>query len=342
MRTAFLMTILSVGIFFSSNYSGALAGNTFDTIKEQGVVRCGSIQIAPGTSDLGETGSWQGFFPDFCRAIATAVTGHVDGAEFIETDNVNRFSALRSGNFDVLVTNATWTLSRDTSLGISFPGTLYYDGQGFMAFKSLGAKKLTDLQKASVCVSKGTTTIRNLSDFVKKHKMDWNILPFDSSEGRIDNFYNHHCDLISGDHLLLASVRANPNQDQNALIIFPDVISKEPLGPAVRNDDIEWFNAIRWILFALFTAEEKGITSANVDAMKQSDDPEVRNLLGVDPGISEALGLDNEWAYRVIRDVGNYGELFERHLGPNTAFNLQRGLNALWANGGLMYAPPFK
>lgn len=319
----------------------AWAGSTLDAVKQRGSLQCGVMEIGSGLSYVNETGQWAGFFPDYCRAVAAATLGSAAAVDFVLTDSGNRFEAVASGTVDALISPTTWTLHRDVSLDLNFIGVLYYDGQGFMAHRSLGAKSLAEVSAASVCVTTATTTEKNLAEYIRLKNPKMKAMIFQSSEGTDGAFARRRCDLVTGDRLSLVGWElrlANPDD----YVIFPDIISKEPLGPVVRDDDPQWFDIVKWVIYATIAAEEKGVTSANIAAMKKSEDPEVRRLLGVDPGLGKSLGLDEAWGARVIEQVGNYGEVFERHLGVNTPLGLERGLNALWTDGGLMYAPPLR
>jgi len=319
----------------------APAGEVLDRIHADGVVRCGVTASGIGLSEVGVSGSWEGFFYDFCRALASAVLDDPDAIEPVEVDDIIRFKALAGGAFDVLMANTTWTIGRDTALGISFADVLLYDGQAFLAHKSLGARQLSDVKDGTVCVPGGTTTIKNLSELVAGLDGHIEAVDFNSSEALYDAFFSRRCDLITYDMFALASLRQTRANSPDDFILFPDIISKEPLSSVVKRGDNEWFHLVRWASRALVAAEELGVTRANVDAMRGSSVPEIRRLLGTDAGIGEGMGLTNDWAYRMIRDVGNYGEIYERHLGES-GLGIPRGMNALWRDGGLHYAPPIR
>ena len=314
-----------------------------DAVKERGFLQCGVAEIGVGLSYVNEAGDWAGFFPDYCRAVAAATLGSAEAVDFLLIDSGNRFETLASGAIDALISNSTWTLRRDASLGFNWVSVLYYDGQGFLAHKSLGAKSLAEVGAASVCVQDGgTTTEMNLAEYIRLKNPKLTAMTFQSLEGRRSAFVRRRCDMSTTDRLVLVGFKISREPNPGDFVLFPDVISKEPLGPVVRDDDPQWFDIVKWVIYATIAAEEKGVTSANVAAMRGSEDPEVRRLLGVDPGLGETLGLDEAWAARVIEQVGNYGEIFERNLGKNTPLGLERGLNALWTEGGLMYAPPLR
>jgi len=321
----------------------ASAEPTLEAVKQRGSLRCGVEENAPGLGSFTEAGVWDGFFVDYCKAIAAATVGSAEAVDFAHVDVQNRFEALQSSAIDVLVSNSTWTLRRDAGLGLNFAGVLYYDGQGFLAHKSLGANNLGEVGEATVCVQAGgTTTEKNLADYVRSTNPAMKAIPFQTQEGSVGAFLRRQCDLLTSDRLELVGMLSSRAPKPDVYVLFPEVISKEPLGPVVRDDDPQWFNIVKWVIYATIAAEEKGVTSANVAVMRKSEDPEVRRLLGVDPGLGESLGLDADWAARVIEQVGNYGEVFERDLGHETPLGLERGLNALWTEGGLMYAPPLR
>lgn len=321
----------------------AAAEPTVDTVKKRGFLRCGVNLGVAGFSGIAADGEWSGMDVDFCRAIAAGVLGDREKVEFIHLSGSARFPALQSGEIDVLIRNTTWTFTHDTTLGVEFVAVTFYDGQGFLARRSLGAKTLKDLKPGlKICFQTSTTTEINLADYAKVHNLDHKPVPFESLEETIAGFFSGRCDLLTSDRGALAAFRAADSPNPEDFIILADVISKEPLGPVVRDDDAQWREIVQWVVLATIEAEEKGMTSANVDAMRASADPAVMAMLGSVPGIGKGLGLDDGWAYRVIRQVGNYGEIFERNVGVNTLLALERGLNALWTDGGLMYAPPLR
>lgn len=320
----------------------ALAQTTLEKVRNEGILKCGVTDAGVGLSEIDASGRWSGFFVDFCRAFGTAVLGRSDDVEIVQLNSQVRFDALRSGAVDLLSTNATWTVTRDSSLGISFPTTFYYDGQGFMAHRSIGGDSISQIGSGTVCVMANTTTEKNLADMLSTTGQNLSPVSFKATAEMFAAFFNRRCDIMTTDRVALASQRASRAPDPSDFIIYPDVISKEPLGPAVRSDDMQWFTIAKWIVFSTIAAEELGITSSNADAMRSQGSPEVRRLLGGEPGIGVSLGLDDEWAYRVIREIGNYGEIFDRHIGPASAVQLDRGLNAQWSEGGLMYAPPIR
>ncbi|SMF18597.1 general L-amino acid transport system substrate-binding protein [Tistlia consotensis] len=317
----------------------ALESPTLARIRHDGLLRCGVIRVGPGVSETDERGVWRGFFPDYCRVLAAAVLGDADAVEFVEVTQTVRFKALNDGAFDVLMGNTTWTASRDTKLGLAFTQPIYYDGQGFMANRALGAARLADVHHATVCVNRNTTTIRNLEELIASRHLDLKVRGFDSGEMAYDSFFAHDCDILTTDRIALTTVRLSRSPDPDDYVLFPDMVSKEPLSPTLRNDDEDWFDVVQWSVFATLLAEEHGIRSDNLDSFLDSNDPEVRRLLGLDPGIGADLGLDEDWARRIVAQVGNYAEIFNRNLSP---LGLDRGLNALWRDGGLLYAPPLR
>lgn len=342
-----LMSFLALGLLTTVIVAKPVpaAADTLSDVRERGLLRCGVINSGIGLSELDQSGRWQGFFPEFCRFLAASVLGNADAVEFVEVNYVVRFDALNSGAFDVLMANTTWTMTRDTELELSFTHPLFYDGQGFLAHRSVGATNLQELaalDKATVCVSEGTTTIVNLLDLIESLKLPIDIVSFQSIEGVYDSFFSRDCDLMTQDRVALVSQRLNRAGNPEDFVLFPNVISKEPLGPAVRQGDQKWFDIVQWSVYATFAAEEMGITSESVETFESSTNPEIRRLLGVDPGLGERLGLSDRWANDALRQVGSYAEIFERTLGRESSMMLDRGLNALWRDGGLLYAPPLR
>ncbi len=319
----------------------SMAG-TLDDVKKAGVLKCGVNTGLPGFAEADSKGTWRGLDVDFCRAVAAAVLGDAKKVKYIPLNAKERFTALQSGEIDLLSRNTTWTNTRDTTLGLNFAGVNYYDGQGFMVPKSLGVKSAKELDGATLCIQSGTTTEMNLADYFRANGMKFKAITFDTNE-QVDNaFFSGRCDILTSDQSSLYASRTKAT-DPSKYVVLPEVISKEPLGPVVRQGDDQWFNAIKWILNSIITAEEKGIDSKNVDdAAKNSTDPEVRRLLGVEGTMGKNIGLDNEAYKRVIKQVGNYGEIFENNIGENTPLKIKRGLNQLWNKGGILYSPPFR
>lgn len=326
------------GAMFATSASAA----TLDDVKARGELSCGVSTGLPGFSLPDEKNNWSGLDVDVCRAIAASVLGDADKVRFVPLTAKERFTALQSGEIDVLSRNTTWTHTRDTSLGLNFTGVSYYDGQGFLVQKSLGVTSAKELDGAAVCTQAGTTTELNLADYFRFNNMEYTSVVFDTSEQSVQGFEAGRCDILTSDRSQLAALRIKL-EDPSSAVILPETISKEPLGPVVRQGDDAWFNIVKWVLFAQVNAEELGVSSANVDDMKaNSKNPNVMRLLGTDGDAGEKLGLDADWATRAIKQVGNYGEMYERNVGENTALGISRGINNLWTNGGIMYAPPVR
>lgn len=321
--------------------TGARAG-TLQTVKQRGQLVCIVNTGLAGFAMPDRQGNYQGLDADTCRAIAAAVLGNAKKVKFVPATAEQRFTLMQTGEGDVLVRNTTWTLLRDTENGLTFAPVTYYDGQGFMVAKKLGVKSAKELDGATICVQPGTTTELNLADYFRTNHMTFKPLVIEKLDEVENAFFSGRCDAYTTDRSGLAATRASKAPNPDDYVILPEVISKEPLAPAVRHGDDEWFDVVKWTVFAMIQAEEKGITSQNVDAMLKSDDPEVQRMLGVSPGMGKALHLDEKWAYNIIKQVGNYGEVFERNVGAKSPLKLERGLNRLWTQGGLMYAMPFR
>lgn len=313
--------------------------STLDTVQNRGAVQCGVSDGLPGFSATDSAGRWQGIDADFCRAVAAAVLGDAEKVNFVSLTATERFTALQSGEIDVLSRNTTWTLTRDASLGLNFAGVNYYDGQGFLVKKELGVSSALELDGASVCISSGTTTELNLADYFRFNGMSYEPVLYDTSDQTAQGFEAGRCDILTSDQSQLYALRLQLS-DPDSAVVLPEVISKEPLGPIVRQGDDVWFNIVKWTLFAQVNAEELGVTSANADEMKESNDPSIQRLLGTSGNMGELLRLNNDWAYNIVKQVGNYGEVFVRTVGTDSPLNIERGLNALWTDGGLQYAPP--
>ncbi len=318
----------------------ALAGTTLDSVKARGELRCGVSTGLAGFSNPDSGGRWQGLDVDICRAIAAAMFGDADKVSYTPLTAAQRFTALQSGEIDVLSRNTTLTLSRDASLGLDFGPVVFYDGQGFLVPTDLGVTSALELDGAAVCVQTGTTTELNLADYFRANGMSFDPVVIESFDEANTTFFANRCDAYTADRSALASIRSAIAPVPADYVLLPEVISKEPLAPAFRHGDNEWGDVVTWVVYALVEAEEKGITQANVAQFTDSNDPVIRRLLGVNPGMGEALGLKEGWVVDVIGQVGNYGEIFARNLGPDTPLNLERGLNDLWSRGGLMYAMP--
>ena len=321
----------------------AHAGKTLDAIKARGQLVCGVNTGLAGFSAADSQGNWSGIDVDVCRAIAAAVLGDGSKVKWVPLTAQQRFTALQSGEIDILSRNTTWTLSRDASLGMTFTGVTYYDGQGFMVPVKTKVTDAKQLKGATVCVQSGTTTEKNLTDFSRANKLDLKPVVFEKQEAATGAYFSGRCIAFTTDASGLASIRNKEAKDPKEHVILPQLISKEPLGPAVRRGDDEWSAIAKWVLFGLIEAEEYGITQGNVDEQaKNSTDPVVMRILGKTEDTGKLLGLDREWMVRAVKTVGNYGEMFERNVGPNTALALPRALNNQWSNGGLMYAPPIR
>ena len=322
--------------------ASAAGAATLDEIKSRGHLLCGVSTGLAGFSNPDSAGKWSGLDVDVCKAVAAAILGDAEKIKFVPATAQQRFTMLQSKEVDLLSRNTTWTLQRDTALGLNFAPTTYYDGQGFMVPKALNVTTAKDLNGATVCVQPGTTTELNLADYFRAQKMEFKPVVIEKLEEVNAAYFAGRCDVLTTDASGLASVRATVAQNPDDHIILPEIISKEPLAPAVRHGDDQFFDIVKWTVYALLEAEEKGITSQNVDQMTSSQDPTIQRLLGTSPGMGKALGLDEKWAYNAIKQVGNYGEIFDRNVGPKTPLRLERGLNALWTKGGQMYAPPIR
>ncbi len=334
--------ILTIAIAAVAGIAATSASaDTLADVKAKGYIQCGVTSGVAGFSAPDANNNWSGLEVDFCRAMSAAIFNAPDNVRYTPLTAQERFTALSAGEIDVLSRTTTWTMSRDTQLGISFVGTMYYDGQGFLVRKADGIASAKDLSGAAVCIESGTTTELNAADYFASNNMEFNTVVFVDQDEVVKAYQDGRCDVYTTDSSALASERtkfAVPDDH----IILPEIISKEPLGPVVRQGDELWFKIARWTYFALLEAEELGVTQANVDEMLGSDNPAVKRLLGVEGDFGTALGLTKDWAYQIIKHVGNYGESFERHVGPNTAIGLERGLNALWKDGGLQYPMPIR
>lgn len=318
----------------------AQAGPTLDAIKQRGQLICGVNTGLGGFALPDSAGKWQGLDVDICRAVAAAIFGDAEKVKWVPTTAQQRFTALQTGEVDILSRNTTWTLSRDTQLGLNFAAVTFYDGQGFMVPKKLGVKSAKELSGATVCVQPGTTTELNLADYFRANNMELKPVVIEQLQELNAAFFSGRCDVYTTDASGLASIRTNdaPKGQSDDYVILPEIISKEPLGPAVRHGDDQFFDIVKWACFALLEAEEYGITKANVEQMaKDSKNPSVQRLLGTTPGNGKAIGLDEAWVVNIIKAVGNYGEIYERNITP---LGLPRGVNNLWNKGGLMYSPP--
>jgi general L-amino acid transport system substrate-binding protein len=340
MRKLFL-SFLSIAMMGGIALGGAHEKGTLAAVKAKGHVQCGVSQGLPGFSNPDDQGNWSGLDVDFCRAMAAAIFGDASKVKFTPLSAKARFEALRSGEIDVLARNTTWTMQRDATLGLEFVGVNYYDGQGFMVRKSLGVKSARELDGASACTNTGTTTELNLTDYFRANGMQFELVAFEKADEVVGAYDAGRCDVYTTDRSGLAAQRTKlTNPDDH--VVLPEIISKEPLGPVVRQDDPQWADLARWTLNAMINAEEMNINSGNVDSMRGNSNPSVKRLLGTEGDLHESVGVSNNWAYNVIKQVGNYGEVYERHVGSNTPLQLTRegSVNALWTKGGLIYAPP--
>jgi len=318
------------------------ADSTLEAVKKKDSIQCGVTTGLPGFSNPDDAGNWSGLDVDFCRAVAAAVLGDANKVKFSPLTAKERFTALQSGEIDVLSRNTTWSMLRDTTLGVNFTGVNYYDGQGFLVNKNLGIKSALELDGATICIQAGTTTELNLADYFRESKMTYKPVTFDTSDQTIKGFEAGRCDVLTSDQSQLYGLRIRLADPESA-VVLPEVVSKEPLGPVVRQGDDEWFNIVRWTLFAMLNAEEMNVTSANVEELKESStNPSIKRLLGVEGSMGKGLGISDEWAYNIIKQVGNYDEVFERTVGMGSPLKIERGLNALWTKGGIQYAPPIR
>ncbi len=310
-------------------------------VKDRGALNCGVSEGLYGFSARDNNGNWSGFDVDLCRAIAAAIFNDASKVNYLPLESGRRFEALKSGSIDVLSRNTTWTMSREIELGLAFTATNYYDGQGFLVRRTMNKETALDLDGAKVCVQTGTTTELNLVDYFRANKMKYEMMTSPSAEGAIKGYDTGQCSVFTADVSQLFAVRLLLSKPDDH-VILPDVISKEPLGPVVRQDDMQWFNIVRWVQFAMVNAEELGVTSKNIDEALKSEKPDVRRLVGTEGNYGERMGLTTDWAARVIRLVGNYGEVYERTVGVGSALGIPRGINQLWSKGGILYAPPIR
>jgi general L-amino acid transport system substrate-binding protein len=320
----------------------ALAGKTLDAVKAKGQIACGVSTGVIGFSAADSQGLWKGIDVDICKALAAAVLGDANKVRWVPLSSQQRFTALQSGEVDILSRNTTWSLTRDAALGLHFTAVTYYDGQGFMVAKKLKVTSAKQLKNAEICVQSGTTTEKNLSDYFRAQGIKVKPVVFDKFEASIKAFFSGRCQAYTTDASALAFIRSKEAPSPDDYVVLPEIISKEPLGPAVRRGDDEWFAIVKWTINALIEAEELGITQAKVDSLKSSPDPAIQRFLGVGEDLGKSLGLNREWAARAVKAVGNYGEIFNRNLGADSPLKLPRGLNAQWNKGGILYALPLR
>jgi general L-amino acid transport system substrate-binding protein len=335
----------AVGVAAALISGHAMAGKDLDAVKARGALICGVGTGTAGFMIADSQGKWTGLDIDVCRAVAAAIFGDAEKVKYVPLTSQQRFTAVQSGEVDILSNNTTATLTRDTALGLDFTAVTYYDGQGFLVNKKLGVKSAKELNGATVCVAPGTTTELNLADYFRANKMTFKPVVIEKVEEVRAAFFSGRCDVYTNDSSSLYATRAAnvpPPSTAADFIILPEIISKEPLAPAVRHGDNQFADIVRWSQFAMIEAEEYGIDSKNVDEMLKSENPGIKRVLGVTPGMGKALGVDEKWVYNIIKQVGNYGESFERNVGKDTPLKIERGLNALWSKGGLQYAQPIR
>jgi len=338
MKRVSLVFTLAVAAALSTE---AATAQTLKTVKDRGLLSCGVSQGLPGFSSPDDKGNWTGLDVDICRAIAAAIFNDTTKVKFVPLSAKDRFTALQSGEIDVLSRNTTWTLSRDTTLGANFTGVTYYDGQGFLVKKSLKVNSALELNSASVCVQTGTTTEQNLADYFKGNNMKYEVIAFGSNDEAVKAYESGRCDVFTTDVSGLYADRLKLSNPADHAVL-PEVISKEPLGPMVRHGDDQWFDLVKWVLFGMIDAEELGVTQKNVNDMAKSDKPELKRALGTDGNLGEQLGLTKDWLIRIVKGVGNYGEAFDRNVGAGSKLGIARGINQLWSKGGIQYAPPIR
>jgi len=334
-----VQALLAAVVAFS--IAGTAGAATLDTIKQRGALNCGANGQLPGFGLPDAQGNWTGLDVDFCRAIAAAIFNDATKVKFAALTATNRFVALQTGDVDVLARNTTWTLSRDTQFGLNATGVNYYDGQGFLIRKTLKVNSALELNDAAICVQQGTTTELNLADYFRANRMRLKTVTFASLDEAVKAYETSRCDAFTTDASGLYSVRLKLAKADDH-VVLPEIISKEPLGPFVRQGDVQWFDIVKWVHFAMLNAEELNVTKANVDEQLKSDNPEIKRLLGVENNFGEQLGLTKDWVYRIVKLVGNYSEVFERNVGQGSPLKIARGLNALWSKGGVQYAPPIR
>jgi len=341
MKRAPVLMAMACGVAAAMANGAPAAAGVLDQVRQRGQVICGANPGLAGFGVPDDKGKWTGFDVDYCRAISAAIFGDPDKVKYVPLTAKDRFTALQTGEIDVLVRNTTWTMSRDTALGASFTNINFYDGQAFLVRAKLGLKSALELNGATICVQQGTTNELNMADFFRSHKMEYKPVSFGSAAETVRAYDAGRCDAFTSDSSALHAERlrmTNPSEH----VVLPELISREPFAAAVRKGDDQWFDVVRWVGLGLVAAEDAGVTKANVDEKRSSDNPELRRMLGAEGKLGPAIGLPDEWLVNVVRAVGNYGEIYDRHFGETSRLKIPRGLNNLWNKGGLMYAPPIR
>jgi general L-amino acid transport system substrate-binding protein len=336
-----LLKTLSLSAAALALASTVSSADTLDSVKEKGVVTCGVSTGIAGFSATDSSGEWKGLDVDMCKAVASAVLGDSTKVKYVPLTAKERFTALQSGEIDLLARSTTWTLTRDASLGLNFVGVNYYDGQGFLVNKGIGVNSAKELDGATVCIQAGTTTELNVTDYFTANKMTYKPITYDTSGQTIEGFKSGRCDVVSSDASQLYGLVLKV-QDPTSVKVLPEIISKEPLGPVVRQGDDKWFNIVKWSHIAMLNGEEFGLTAKNIDSMANTTNPDIQRFLGINGEVGKMLGIDDKWAYNIIKQVGNYGESFDRNVGMGSALKIERGLNKLWNDGGLQYGAPIR
>ena len=336
-----LLKTLSLSVATLALASTISSADTLDSVKEKGILTCGVSTGIAGFSATDSNGVWNGLDVDACKAVASAVFGDASKVKYVPLTAKERFTALQSGEIDMLARSTTWTLTRDASLGLNFTGVNYYDGQGFLVNKGIGVNSAKELDGATVCIQAGTTTELNVTDFFTANKMTYKPITYDTSGQTIEGFKSGRCDVVSSDASQLFGLVLKV-KDPSSVKVLPEIISKEPLGPVVRQGDDKWFNIVKWSHIAMLNGEEFGLTSKNIDSKLKTENPDIQRFLGINGEAGKMLGIDDKWAYNIIKNVGNYGESFERNVGMGSALKIERGLNKLWNQGGLQYGAPIR
>lgn len=336
-----LLKTISLSVVSLALASTLSTADTLDQVKKKGFVSCGISTGIAGFSATDSSGKWKGLDVDMCKAVSSAVFGDASKVKYVPLTAKERFTALQSGEIDLLSRSTTWTNTRDTSLGLNFAGVNYYDGQGFLVNKEIGVNSAKELDGATICIQAGTTTELNVTDYFKANNMAYKPITYDTSGQTIEGFKSGRCDVVSSDASQLYGLVLKV-KDPSSVKVLPEIISKEPLGPVVRQGDDKWFNIVKWSHIAMLNAEEFNITQANVDSMLNTKNPGIKRILGTSGESGKNLGIDAKWAYNIIKNVGNYGESFERNVGKNSPLNIDRGLNKLWNQGGLQYGAPIR